>query len=259
MSVEVKNLSFKYSEQPVLENINFIAEKGQITSLLGANGAGKSTLFKCILGLFKHYEGEIIVGDINLKSLNQHELSRMIAYVPQSSYPAFNYTVFEMILMGTSSFSLAWESPGLKQKVAVEKALKDLGIYHLKNRDYQNLSGGERQLVLIARAIAQNTKILILDEITANLDYGNQLEVLEKVKNLALKGLTVILSTHNPEQAFMFSDRIVALQDKRVLANGKPKMIMDKELIKKMYKVDVEMVSLYKDKIRFMAPTFMIN
>jgi len=259
MSVEVKNLSFKYSQRPILENVSFTACKGQITSLLGANGAGKSTLFKCVLGLFKHYSGEIIIDDKNLKNLNQHELSRMIAYVPQSSYPSFNYSVFEMVLMGTSSFSLAWESPGLNQKLAAEKALKDLGIYYLKDRDYQNLSGGERQLVLIARAIAQDTKVLILDEITANLDYGNQLEVLEKVKNLALKGLTVILSTHNPEQAFMFSDRIIALQDKKVIANGDPKMIMNCELIKKMYKVDVEMVSLYKDKIRFMAPTFMIN
>ncbi|MFA7109333.1 MAG: ABC transporter ATP-binding protein [Sphaerochaetaceae bacterium] len=259
MSVEVKNLSFKYAERPILENISFKAEQGQITSLLGANGAGKSTLFKCILGLFKHYKGDIIIEDKKLKNLNQHELSRMIAYVPQSSYPSFNYSVFEMVLMGTSSSSLAWQSPGLTQKKVVEEALKDLGIYYLKDREYQNLSGGERQLVLIARAIAQNTKVLILDEITANLDYGNQLEVLEKVKNLAIKGLTVILSTHNPEQAFMFSDRIVALQDKKILANGDPKIIMDSALIKKMYKVDVEMVSLYKDKIRFMAPTFMIN
>jgi len=259
MSVEVKNLFFKYSERSILEDISFKAEQGQITSLLGANGAGKSTLFKCILGLFKHYEGEIIIEDKKLKNLNQHDLSRMIAYVPQSSYPAFNYSVFEMVLMGTSSFSMAWENPGLAQKEAAEESLKDLGIYYLKDRDYQNLSGGERQLVLIARAIAQKTKVLILDEITANLDYGNQLEVLEKVKNLAIKGLTVILSTHNPEQAFMFSDRIVALQNKKVLANGNPKIIMDSALIKKMYKVDVEMVSLYKDKIRFMAPTFMIN
>lgn len=254
MSIEVSDLCFSYGENQVLDYVSFKADNNQLLSILGPNGVGKTTLFRCILGLLSGYSGQILLDGIDIKGLGAREMAKLIAYIPQFHYPSFNYSVFDMVLMGTSIQVSAISSPGVKQKKLVEKALERLGIDHLKNRGFTRISGGERQLVLLARALVQEAKILVMDEPTSNLDYGNQIRVLAEVKSLAKEGYTIIQSTHNPDQTFLFSDQVMAMKDGKVLAWGTPSEIYSKSLIYDLYGVEVEMESLYHDLVRVCIP-----
>lgn len=254
MSVEISNLSFSYGDRLIIDKINFVVEDGQLISVLGPNGVGKSTLFRCILGLLKDYKGKIYLGGKDIKKLSTCEMAKLIAYIPQSHYPSFNYSVFDMVLMGTAVQVSSISSPGKKQIELVNKALDKMGIHHLHDRGYMQISGGERQLVLLARALVQEAKILILDEPTSNLDFGNQIKVMTQIKNLAKEGYTIIQSTHNPDQTFLFSDKIIAMKDGRIIKYGKPDDIISNDLIQSLYGIDVEIQSLYDDKIRVCIP-----
>lgn len=254
MSVEVSNLSFSYGDRLIIDKINFYVEDGQLISVLGPNGVGKSTLFRCILGLLRDYTGKIFLTGKDIKKLSTGEMAKLIAYIPQSHYPSFNYSVFDMVLMGTAVQISSLSSPGKKQIELVNRALDKMGIYHLKERGYMQISGGERQLVLLARALVQEAKILVLDEPTSNLDFGNQIKVMLQIKNLAKEGYTIIQSTHNPDQTFLFSDKIMAMKGGRIIKYGKPDDIISNDLIQSLYDVDVEIQSLYDDKIRVCIP-----
>ena len=154
MSIEVQALSFAYGEQQVLRDVSFTAEDGQFLSVLGPNGVGKSTLFRCILGLLRGYRGSIRVNGADTRRLKAQQLAKQIAYIPQSHYPSFNYSVFDMVLMGTTSKVAFLGGPGAQQRRDAMEALERVGIAHLAEKGYTNISGGERQLVLIARAEA---------------------------------------------------------------------------------------------------------
>ncbi|MGI5901463.1 MAG: ABC transporter ATP-binding protein [Desulfitobacteriia bacterium] len=254
MSIKVSNLTFGYDDRLILKDISFSAENNELLSVLGPNGVGKSTLFRCILGLLQGYKGRITLNNKDLKLMGIKEMARYVAYIPQSHYPSFNYSVFEMVLMGTTVQVSSLSKPGKRQVELVEAALEKMGIAHLKYRFYTQISGGERQLALIARALVQEAKILILDEPTASLDFGNQIRVQSQIKALAREGYTVIQSTHNPEQTFLFSDKVLALKDGKVLAHGAPNKIYSENLIKALYGVDVEVQSLYGDQVRVCIP-----
>lgn len=254
MSLEVRDLSFGYDSRLVLKNLSFTAEYGQLLSVLGPNGVGKSTLFRCILGLLKPKSGECSIDGNSTVGLNAKELSQLIAYIPQSHYPTFNFSVFDMVLMGTTAQISAASVPGKRQIALADEALERLGIAHLKNRGYTNISGGERQLVLIARALVQQAKILIMDEPSANLDYGNRTRVMQTVRTLTKEGYAIIQSTHDPDQAFLYSDRVLAVYDGQVLSCGTPKEVINSELISKLYGVDVEISSLHDDRVRVCIP-----
>lgn len=259
MSIEVSNLSFQYTNQRVLNQISFKVEEGQLLSVLGPNGVGKSTLFRCILGLLEGYEGEILLNGVDSKTLDIKKKAQQIAYIPQSHYPSFNFSVFDMVLMGTSVQISCFSSPGKKQITLADAALERLGIQHLKNRGYHQISGGEQQLVLLARALVQNAKILIMDEPTSNLDFGNQIRVLTQIKSLTNEGYTIIQSTHNPDQTFQFSDMVLAMKEGEVLAYGTPTNIFTKDLIQNLYGVEVNIQSLYSDKVRVSIPKSIIE
>lgn len=242
MSIDVKNLYFSYDKAPVLVDVNFGTNAGEMLCVLGPNGVGKSTLFNCILGLFKPKSGQIILDEVDIKEYSARDLALKIAYVPQSHAPTFNYSVSDMVLMGTTAQVGRIQSPGAEEMKLVEAALERTGITHLKDRGYMQISGGERQLTLIARALAQQAKIVIMDEPTANLDYGNQLRILLRVKELVRsEKLTVIQSTHNPDHAFMFGDRVLALVGGRVEAIGPPEQAVTEALIQKLYGIKVKL------------------
>ena len=186
--------------------------------------------------------------------MTPHELSQYIAYIPQSHNPTFNFSVLDMVLMGTTSQMGAFASPNRKCKKQALDALKRLGIHHLKDRGYAQISGGERQLVLIARAMVQNAKILVMDEPSANLDYGNRIKVMNTVKDLTKDGYAVIQSTHDPDQAYLYSDKILALYNGEVMAFGTPKETIGDEFISKLYGVDVEVCSMRDDSVRVCVP-----
>ena len=255
----MKNLSFSYEERPVLRDISFRVEQGEFLSILGPNGVGKSTLFRCVLGLLSGYTGQVLVDGVDARQFSIRESARHIAYIPQSSHPIFNYRVFDIVLMGATSAVSVLRAPGREHAERCHWALEKVGISHLADRCYHRLSGGEQQLVMIARALVQNAPILMLDEPTANLDFGNQLRVLEQVRSLAREGYTVIQTTHHPEQSYLFSDRILALQNGRVLLEGAPSQVLTQQAIRDLYGVEVDVVSLYEDRARACIPVNLKN
>lgn len=254
MDIEVKELSFSYGQRKVLEHISFSVRKGEFLSILGANGVGKSTLFRCVLGLLKTYEGQILVDGENTKKLPERELAKRIAYIPQSSSPAFNFSVFDIVLMGLTSGMRTFGIPGKAEKERVFWALDKIGISSLADRCFHRLSGGERQLVMIARALVQNAPILMLDEPTASLDFGNQLRVLRQMRILADEGYTIIQTTHDPDFCYLFSDRILALKDGKILTEGTPQKVLTEETIQSLYGVDVQILQLLDDRCRVCLP-----
>ena len=259
MGIEVKNLNFSYGDRQILHDISFQIHKGELVSILGPNGVGKSTLFRCILGLLSGYSGQVLIDGQDARSFSVRESARHIAYIPQSSNPTFNYSVFDIVLMGRTSGLATFRSPRQEDVEKCHWALRKIGIERLQNRCFHRLSGGEQQLVMIARALVQDAPILMLDEPTANLDFGNQLRVLEQVRQLAREGYTVIQTTHHPEQSFMFSDRILALQDGRILAEGPPDQVLTEQIVKSLYGVEVNIVSLYDDRARICIPKELAN
>ena len=259
MSVKIENLSFAYGTHQVLKNISLEVGDGTLVNVLGPNGTGKSTLFRCILGLYTSYHGSIIVNGKDISKLNIRERAREMAFIPQSHKPVYDYDVVDVVLMSSGAGSGAFFSP---KKAHVDRALDALervGIGHLAHRPYTRISGGEQQLVLIARALAQNANTIIMDEPTSALDYGNTVRVLSCVRQLSTEGLTVIQSTHQPDQAFLYADKTLVLFEGEVLAYGSPKDAITAELISKIYGVEVEVNSLHDDRVRVCVPKIEIG
>lgn len=254
MTVSVKNLEFTYGARPVLNDVSFTAQAGEVLAVLGPNGAGKSTLFRCILHLLVPQKGQICVDGTDTAGLHPKELAGRLAYVPQSHYPAFNFSVTDMVLMGTTVHVPDFSVPGKEQLYTAQEAMERIGISHLKDRAYMELSGGEQQLVLIARALAQKAKVLVMDEPTASLDYGNQQRILRRIRLLAEEGYAVLQSMHNPDQAFLYADKVLALSDGCVRAFGAPKDVIEEELVRELYRIDIRVESLHDDRFRVCLP-----
>jgi iron complex transport system ATP-binding protein len=239
--LEVQGLDFSYGGRQILRNIGFALGKREFLAVLGPNGVGKSTLFRCILGIEKRYSGRIMLDNADIRGKSPREMAKNIAYVPQIHYPSFNYSVMDMVLMGTAAQGREWAQPDARQRRNAAEALERLGIARLIGRDFTRLSGGERQLVLIARALAQQARLLVMDEPTANLDYGNQIRVLLQIEALSAQGYSVIMSTHNPEHALQFAGRVLALRDGEIAALGPAAEALDAALIHALYGVDVSL------------------
>lgn len=247
MELEVKNLSYSYRCFPVLDHLDFKLTGGNLVSVLGKNGAGKSTLFRCMLGFLKGYEGDIIINGINRKEMNEHQLAKHIAYIPQNHETAYAFSVKDMVLMGTTSTLKSFQNPGHAQQITAQEALSLLGIESLANRSFAHISGGEQQLVLIARAIAQQAKILIMDEPCSNLDYGNQIRVMETLCKLSQMGYLVIQSTHNPEHAYLYADQAMVLINRKIAALGTPGLVLTEPVLKEMYGIDIPLYQVGND------------
>ena len=245
MEIEVQNLTFSYGKQPVLQDVSFSVQKGTLTAVLGANGAGKSTLFRCLLGFLTPQAGEIRLSGRPLSAYSRREAAGKLAYIPQSSEPIFNYTVLDTVLMGTTGTMNVLQRPGRRQQEAAMQALQRLGIEALAQR---GISGGERQLALIARALVQNAEILIMDEPTANLDYGNQQRVLAQIRALTARGYTVLLSTHNPEHALRYAHRILALQGGHIAADGPTETALTPQLLQTLYGIQAILAEVPTDR-----------
>lgn len=258
MSVSVQNVSFHYGDRQVLRGVSFTAAPGAFVSVLGPNGVGKSTLFKCMLGILPRFTGDIRLEGQSVRGMDAKTLAKKVAYIPQSHYPAFNYSVLDMVLMGASARVNAFSQPGKKETEEALAALARLGIESFAYRDFTRISGGERQLVLIARALAQHSRLLIMDEPTANLDFGNQMRVLTSVRGLADEGYTILQSTHNPEQSYLFSHQILAMRDGAVIAQGTPGDVLTPELIRALYDIETRVESLFDDRMRVCVPEHLL-
>lgn len=254
MSIEVRNLSFSYGSREILRDLTFDIPDGTLVNVLGPNGVGKSTLFRCILGLNRTYQGDILVNGKNLRTLSVRERAREISYIPQSHAPVYDYEVVDVVLMATGNDLKMLATPGEAQLRRAHAALERIDIEHLAHRTYTQISGGEQQLVLIARALAQNAQTIIMDEPTSALDYGNTMRVLSCVRQLAREGLSIVQSTHNPDHAFLYPDATMVLSKGQLRAFGNPHDVITSELISELYDIEVEVSSLYGDKVRVCVP-----
>ena len=242
MSLTVENLSFSYGKHEVLHEISFAAQAGELLAILGPNGVGKTTLFKCVMGLERRYTGHILADEADLATLSPRERAHLVASIPQAHPLSFRYSAFDMVLMGTSHNLSPFALPGKKEREMAREAMARVHIEHLAERPFDQLSGGEQQLVFIARALAQQAKILLMDEPTSSLDYGNRLLVLGVARDLARSGYTVLLSTHDPQHALWFGDRALALQEGRVLALGTPLEVVTPQLLSTLYGRQIELL-----------------
>ncbi|MFH0919659.1 MAG: ABC transporter ATP-binding protein [Fibrobacterota bacterium] len=242
MTLDVKNVIGGYGGAPVLNGISLSVGSGEILCLLGPNGVGKTTLFKAVLGLLKIDSGTITLDGQDIRALPRRELARAIAYVPQAHTPPFPYSVMDVVLMGRTAHLGPFASPSANDRAIAEEALATLGVSFLKERIYTEISGGERQMALVARALAQQSRILVLDEPTSNLDFGNQVRVLEQINGLVKRGLGVLMTTHFPDHAFLCSTKVVLMQRNNIVSSGETAEIITEENLRSAYGVDVKII-----------------
>ncbi|NCB37478.1 MAG: ABC transporter ATP-binding protein [Erysipelotrichia bacterium] len=258
LPLEVENLNFAYETRNILENISFTIQPGTVTSILGPNGSGKTTLLKLLLGLHKPANGTIKIFGNNLNEITLVERARKMAYVPQRHNAIFSYKVRDVVAMGRLPYSGIFCHLNDADFEHAQLCMNKLGIEHLAERPYTEISGGEQQLALIARALTQEAKILVLDEPVAGLDYGNQLLLLKQLRNLARSGITCIKTTHYPEHALWTSDRAIFLKAGKIIAAGRSEEIINPEMLKILYNADIMVIETNTGahKIRTCVPEF---
>lgn len=239
LMLEVKSLAFSYGNRPVFENVSFSLKKGEIMCILGPNGAGKSTLIKCIAGILKPAVGSVFIQGEDTASLGVKGIARHIGYVPQQNEVVFPFTVLDFVVMGRAPHLSIFASPGAEDIKLAKESLAMVGISDLAERPVANLSGGQSQMVLIARALIQKPALLLLDEPTSHLDFGNQILVLETVRKLASLGMSIIMNTHMPDHAFLLGDRAAALSGGRLVAVGKVETVVTSKMMSSVYGVNV--------------------
>ena len=236
--IKINNLVFSYNkDNDVLNNLSLEIEEGTLTAILGKNGSGKSTLLDCVLGFNEPKSGEVLIDDINIKDLSSKELAKKVAYIQQNATINIDYTVKEFISFGRNPY--LGLSGRLKDEdyEIINKNIEKCQINHLLNKDINKISGGERQLVYICRALIQESNILIFDEPTSNLDFGNQYKVIDLMKSLIKEGKTIIYTTHNPNQVIEAKTNVIIIDDGKVILSGDYKDI-NNEILKKIYGID---------------------
>ncbi|MDO5668022.1 MAG: ABC transporter ATP-binding protein [Alcaligenaceae bacterium] len=243
--LKARQLAIGYGSKLVADGIDLELKAAQVLCLLGPNGSGKSTLFKTALGLIPALSGTIEVMNKPLNQWSRRDLARQIAYVPQQSSLMFAFTALEMVLMGRSAYIGLFASPSQSDRQIALQCLERMGVAHLAKRLLTEMSGGEQQLVLLARALAQEPKALVLDEPTASLDFGNQILVIEHIQQLKAQGLAVFLCTHQPEHAARMADEALLLADGKVFAHGPTDEVLTISNLASLYKLNDEQVSNY--------------
>jgi len=241
--IEIRNGSFAYGDKSVFENITLTISRGEILCLFGPNGCGKTTLLDNILGYHKLQSGSILIEGENISCLNKAEIAKRIAYVPQVHDKSFPFKVMDIVVMGRTPHIGSISSPSSKDYSIADEAIEAVGIKHLKHRIYTTLSGGETQLVILARAIAQDTSIIIMDEPTSHLDFRHELILLELITELVrTKKISIIMSTHSPNHAFYFENagvpaKIALMHNKNIMTSGLPNEIISEKNMERIFNI----------------------
>ncbi len=254
MIVKLEQVSVGYHRQPILHNINLNLAEGKIFCLLGANGCGKTTLMRTLLGFLPPISGNISLIGRSLSGWLTRDLAKVIAYVPQAHDTPFSYQVIDMVVMGLTPHISLFAVPDKKAHLLAEESLCRLGISHLKQRQYCTLSGGEKQLVLIARALVQQPKLLIMDEPAASLDFGNQIRLLEQIEQLKNSGITVLMSTHHPQHAAAVADEVILLHPEFGAKQGSPESMLTLTNLSTLYRIDEQRIAAHFHSPSFSSP-----
>jgi iron complex transport system ATP-binding protein len=256
--LEVKNISCGYGKRTVVENVTFTLGMGELLCLLGPNGVGKTTLFRTILGSLERICGEILLNGEDVRQLNLRHLARKIAYVPQAHTPPFPFRVIDVVTMGRTAHFCVFSSPTTKDVKIAEDALRTMNIEHLREKSYTEISGGERQLVLVARALAQQAELLVMDEPTSNLDFGNQIRVLDHIRAVVrTQQVSVILTTHSPNHALAYASKVAIIGRDKSFAVGAPEEMISEQYLRETYRVEAELFGIHTRQgknVRFCIP-----
>lgn len=237
-------VSFKRGQRQVLEGVHLSLAAGDMLALLGVNGAGKTTLLRCLLGLLTPSAGQVTLEGKSLTDWPRHQLARQLAYVPQAHVAPFPFSVREVVALGRLPHQGLLQTETQADCEAVDSALEQLGIAGLAPRPYTELSGGERQLTLIARALAQGARLLIMDEPVSGLDFGHQIRLLRHLQRLAAQGYGILQTTHYPDHALAYANRVAVLHQGRIEADDVPAQVITAECIRRLYQVDVEIMPI---------------
>ena len=254
MNLSIRDVVHDYGRGPVLSGVSCEVSSGDFVAVLGPNGAGKSTLLRVVAGLVQPSRGEVLLGGRPAGSLSRNEIARQIALVPQESLMMFQFRVLEIVLMGRHPHLSAWQFEGRTEVEASREALSRVGLAGFEERRFQELSGGEKQRVVLARAIAQTAPILLLDEPTAFLDLRHQVEIYDVLHDLSATGTTIVAVTHDINLAGAYCNHTLALRDGRVMAHGTPQEVLRRDLLEEVYGVPLRVISQPGGGPPFFAP-----
>jgi iron complex transport system ATP-binding protein len=252
MELKLEGAAFYYGaargSRAAFEGVSFSARSPESLCILGSNGAGKSTLLKCAAGIERLKAGSAWYAGRNILSYGRRELAGIVAYMPQEHLPAFRFSALDVVTMGRTPRLGFFASPGERDAEAAEKNMEFLQISHLAPKPYTSLSGGERQMVMLAAALTQEPVFLLLDEPTSHLDYGNQHRFLDLLKNLKERGISVIMTSHFPDHAFAASDRVIVMKDGAITADGPPDEIITSAAMTALYGIPVDVMETRRGK-----------
>ncbi|QJR13591.1 ABC transporter ATP-binding protein [Usitatibacter palustris] len=244
MTLRAQALDFGYPGRVIGRGLDLTLEDGEVLCVLGPNGTGKTTLFRTLLGLLPAIGGRLTIGDRDLATLSRPQIARELAYVPQASSSYFDFSLAEMVEMGRTAHLGTFARPSARDREIARSALDRMGIAQLADHPVSGVSGGERQLALIARALATEARAIVMDEPTANLDFGNQARVLSEIARLRDSGIAVLLCTHDPDHAFLLADRALLLQGGAALAIGAARATLTEANLSRLYGVDVRVAEV---------------
>ncbi|MDO4443248.1 MAG: ABC transporter ATP-binding protein [Slackia sp.] len=245
--LDVRGLTCGYHRKVIVQDASFSLDQGQFACIIGTNGCGKTTLLKTILGLLPPMGGGACIHGHDIFSLSDAERARHIAYIPQAHTPPFPFSVADVVLMGRTPHIGRFSGVSHEDKRVAWDALCMLGIEHLAERTYTKLSGGQQQLVLIARALTQQPELIVMDEPTASLDFGNQQIVLSRMKELSNNGATVLMVTHDPGHAVYCADTVIVVKDGRVGCKGRPEEVITKSQMESIYQTPIHVSDIMID------------
>jgi iron complex transport system ATP-binding protein len=246
MTLEIRNATLGYPRQTILRNVNLTLHTGQTICLLGRNGAGKTTLFKSILGILPLMEGYIYVDGKDVRAWSRRKFARLVAYVPQARSLPFPFKAIDIVLFGRTAHLTAFTSPSAKDRLIAAECMEQLSISHLANRVFTQLSGGEQQMVIIARALAQQPAFLIMDEPTSSLDFGNQIKIISQVNALKNDSLGILMATHSPDHACMCEADVAVAHKGGIQNYGHCHQAITSDMLKDIYDVDVSIHTFCK-------------
>lgn len=237
----VDQAAFAYPEgKIVFRDVSFEISSGQILSIIGPNGAGKSTLLNCLAGFNRLAGGSIHIEGMPLQKMDRKTVARYIGYVPQIHNPAYGYSIRDFVVMGRAPYISTFRMPGKEDFAKADAAIELMGIAHLAQRPYTDVSGGERQQATIARVIVQEPRIIMLDEPTSALDFGNQLRTVRMIKELAARGYAIIMTTHNPDQAMMLGGLVGILEKNGCFSVGQAQEIINEKTLSELYQTEIK-------------------